>query len=266
LIDQYSEKIKQLELQQRDIINDLNKQVMMLTANDGARQYLATLDQIMEQYNKFRGAARDANELAKANEYLARSLADYQSGLQDAVMEGNQQAIEDSLSLNDLLLQRVDLQKQYNDVANQKFDPSGSVTREVASAQEQARLFEENKKSQLQQIADSQRNLDNQIAAAQHRVDAEKQIYDLADTRIGLEQQLLVLQNIQTDKEMARLQATAELLNMYNSGQVVYGDLSQILPVNPNAAFDMLNWLVQTAYNNRAAIGSGAYRGSQLVY
>src|SRR5262249_22589410 len=148
----------------------------------------------------------NTEDLAAANEWLTRSLQQYSITVQEDFNQANEDAINDALKLNDLLFQRQQLIDQINDQI-QGVLSQGVLGRQATRAQTAGEQI-----YQIKQAADRQlEQLNAQISATQYRVNAEQQIFSLASTRIGLETQLLTLQNAQTDKDMARIQALSDL-------------------------------------------------------
>jgi hypothetical protein len=78
------------------------------------------------------------------------------------------------------------------------------------------------KARQLQQIelnAQTQMDqLNEQIAVSQHKLDNEKQIFNLATTRVGLETQLIQLQDAQIDKQDASTTALLQEVQAFSTG------------------------------------------------
>jgi hypothetical protein len=95
-IDQYNQQLIQFEQQQYQILTQMNEQVAVLQAPTGMADFLNQLEQIVKQYQQFVGAAKNANDLATANQYLTLSLQQYTQTQENQVAQDNQSAIQDA--------------------------------------------------------------------------------------------------------------------------------------------------------------------------
>lgn len=265
-IDQYNDQIQQMELQRVQIIREMNQELAKIRAPYGMQEYLGTLQGIVQQYDKFAGAAKTTEELAAANELLVRSLRDYEYELQQKMAQDEQGAIQDALQLNDLLYQRQQLVRQLSDQIAGVMS-QGVLTRQLTMAQTKgAQVYEiqVNAQRQLQQM-------NEQIAAANYRVSLESKIFGLAQTRIGLEMQLLVLQNRQTDWDMERILALRQFYMELSSGKIS-GSMAGLLgaipittnPIGPIDLAHLFEALAAGAYQDRAQYGYADFRGANL--
>jgi hypothetical protein len=281
LIDQYVDQLKQLQVQQHAIIVDLGQQLAILSAPQQMQDYLSTIESVIKEFQKYVGAARPASEagtalmevngqmvsvskdLADAYDFLNKSIEKYQYNLEVEGAQANEQAINDAIQLNDLLLQRqqayLALNKQIEGVLTQ-----GVMSRLPTRAQQAgAQIYEIQLNAQVQM-----EKLNEQIQAAQYRVSSESKIFDMATTRIGLENQLLALQNQQTDRDMARIVALTQLINAMQSGDwSAFGpiaDLIAALPGVTNTGAGGVEGTIGAAYQDRASLGYALFRGQNL--
>jgi len=269
VIDQYNQQIEQLNIQQVQLMTTMREQLAILETPLGTQDFLNSLKSILDQYDKFVGAAQNARDLADANQFLTDSLRDYELNLSNQLAQDNQQAINDAIQLNDLLYQRQQFINQLNNqvagVLNQ-----GNLTRQQTQAQTKAQ--------QVYQIQfDAQRQLDvmnEQIAATQYKVQLEGKIFQLATTRVGLETQLLQLQTAQTNQDMARIQALSDLVNALQSGNYNFGPLMQLISalpgttnpgVGPLDLTSIIEAAFSSAYQDRANLGYGTFRGQGIA-
>lgn len=211
-----NDQIIALQRQQEAMFIDLGNQLKVLNAPTQFQGLLGSLKDIMDQYKKFAGAARDAKDLAMANQFLSDSLRNFAETQQTALNDAEQTAIQDAIKLNDLLRDR---QQLLTDEAQTEYD---IMTQGVLVNQ---RTVAMQKMQQIQQ-ARNQMNLelqriDQDIALTTYKVNSERQIFNLATTRIDLETQLLVLQEAQTDKEMLRIKALQQIVELLNSGKSI---------------------------------------------
>jgi hypothetical protein len=257
VIDQYSQQLQQLQNQQQKTIDNLNEQLTVLRAPRDMQELLGTVEQIVKQYQQFEGAARNARELADANEYLVRSIQNYEDNLETQLAEDNQKAIQDALQLNDLLQQRTDL---VNQLAEQEM---AVLTRGVLVRQPTRAMTAGAEIQRLE--VEAQKRLDAlnmEITVVTHRVEAENRIFQLATTRVDLETQLLISQNRQTDKDMARI---VQLRDFVQSLPNVVAALGAAPPgTAPADLVDLMERLIGGAYQDRVSIGYATFRGHNI--
>lgn len=287
LIDQYNQQLMQLQAQQEQIIIKMQEQVAVLSAPIAEQGLLGTIQQIIETYAQFSGAAKNATDLANANYYLVQSLQAYEQNLATQLLQDNQQAIQDAVQLNDLIYQRQAAVLSYNNTV-QGILSQGVLTRQMTRAQtagEQIQAANVQYQRQMEQ-------LNEEIAAATYKVQAESTIFTLATTRIGLETQLLTLQNAQTNLSMQQIQALQNLVAQLASGNLAGGALGQLLASIPSVTnpaiglgtptnalqalmglgealtnqqtLQLLELLFAGAYQDRASAGYGAFQAQGL--
>jgi hypothetical protein len=277
-IDQFNTQIKQLQIQQKQILVDMGQQLSALqagaasaTVSAGLQGTLSTLQQIILQYNKYVGAIQPGinatQQLAQANDYLTQSLQNAGLTLENQLLGDNQQAIQDALSLNDLLQQRVQLINQINQQIAGVLS-AGVLTRQATRAQTAGMQIEQIQVSATQQLA----KMNEEITVSQFKVDAETKIFGLATTRIGLENQLVIVQEKQANRQMQVIAANLALLQAMQAGNVNYGPLAALIaaiqPVtNPVAGGDLTSLLEQlfgAAFADRGSLGYGGFAGQNL--
>lgn len=273
IINQYIQQIDQLQTQQLQIIVQMNEQVAQVTAPPGMQQYLSSLQQIMQQYEQFEGAAQNADQLAEATQYLVGALNQYEYNLQDQLLQDQQQAIQQAIQLNDLTYQQQQMILQYNDQVEGILS-QGVLTRQLTRAQSAGEQIQ-----QLQvQYTMQMENMNEQIAVTQAEVAAQSQIFNLASTRVGLEAQLVQVQNQQTTYDMQRIQALAQLVEALSTGNLsIVPSLTNLLSAlpgvtnsagqtasNPTDATDTLDALIAAAYQDRATLGYTQFNGTNL--
>lgn len=207
-IESMNASIKQMQDQQYTQMRDLYKQVDILSAGSPAMgDLLNNLDQIIQKYTQFAGAARNAQDLAQANNYLVLSLKNFAATQMNDLNSAEETAIQDAIKLNDLYVQRQQLLTQD---AQQEYDimTQGIITRQRSTAQSKMAQIELMKQQEAIQL----QNMNQEISITQYKVNSEKQIFTLASTRIGLEAQLLAAQEVQTNYDMQRIIALNSLV------------------------------------------------------
>jgi hypothetical protein len=262
-----NQQIQQLQAQQVQQIQQLYEQVNTVGASP-LNAFTQQLQQIIQQYAQFAGAATTTQDLAAATEWLTKSLQGYAQTQMTAMNQAETGAIQDAIQLNDLYVQRNELLQQE---ANTEYNimTQGILTRQQTTAQskmEQIALMKQQDSIQLQ-------NLNEQISAAQFRVDAEKQIFNLATTRVGLEMQLLAMQNQSTTLQMAQVAALQQVvmamqsgnfqniltgglnLNTNAPGYQAFWNLLKALGMQPS---DLMNQFLQQ-FNSMSGYGYGGF-------
>jgi hypothetical protein len=214
VIDQIDAQIAQLVNTQQQLLSQLDQQVAILANPLPFQQYVSSLDTIIQKYQEFAQAAGgNAQAVANAQTYLNESLQAYVTTLSQQLNQAQQTAIQDSLTLLNLEYQR---QQIINQEAQQEYDilTQGVLTRQRTTAMTKGQEI-----GQLQYQANMQlQQIDEQIALQQYKVQTEQQIFDLATTRIGLETQLLTLQEQQADTQNGQTAALLQVVQELQAG------------------------------------------------
>lgn len=214
VIEQIDAQISQLVAQQQKTLESLHASLMEISQPIQFQEYIQSLDTIVQKYQEFASAAQgNAQEVAVANEFLNQSLQNYVQTLSHDLNAAQQTAINDALTLINLEYQR---QQLINQEAQQEYD---ILTQGVLVRQRTTAMTKGQEIGQLRYQRDMQlEQMNEQIALAQHKVDAETKIFGLAKDRIGLETQLLAAQTEQADYQIAQVQALASVLAALQSG------------------------------------------------
>lgn len=279
MISQYNQELDSLTNQQSTLMSQMETQLAIFDTPTGMQSFLTTLNGIIEQYDKFAGAAQNASQLAQANEFLSDSLSQFTTSLQNNYTNDQESAINDALSLNELLSTRSTLMSNLNSQVVGVLE-QGVLTRQQTSGQTKGEQIENIESAASQQLS----SINQEISLEQYKVSIEQYIFNLATTKIGLETQLLALQEGQASQSMAAIQALQQLINALESGNYNFTTLQQLLnslgysgaagliPSNTLApvgsgtssasAFDNI---ASSAYQSRANAGYGTYRGQGLT-
>lgn len=249
LIRQYNEQIQQLQDQASQTMAQLQQQLAVITSPVPYQSLLSSVQQIIQQYSQFAGAAQNATDLANANQFLTSSLQNLGQSYTDTLRTDEENAIADALNLNNLYTQRNQLQLQFLQSTEQIMG-QGTLTRQITQSQ--------SKFSQLYTLDVNHQNqldiLNQQINVAQYKVTAEQQIFNLATTKAGLEQQTLILQEQGINLDMARISAMQTLLTTLQSTGFSITDLTGVSSSDPNALMNMLLQLLITQLTNTGAL------------
>jgi hypothetical protein len=150
-----------------------------------------TWQAINKQVKDYIGAGGDA---AAAQQFMSLSLKKLQLDAATALHTGDQTAIQDALTLNGLLQQRLDLEKNYRISRFQAINGDALERRASNAVTVGTQLNTQDTAYQLQITA-----LNNQIALTQGKVDLEREIYTIAqDTAtLNANSNALALQDLQ---------------------------------------------------------------------
>lgn len=173
ILPEFDKEIQSLQKQQKDIITSFDLQLKFLLLQSDT---LSTIEKQWSDINKQVKDYLDAGgDATKAQQFLSLQLQNIQKDAISQLQEGEKQAIQDAISLNDLLDQRNKLEQ---DFAKTKFDliNADSLERKQAGVVTRG-----------QQLADAQKAYDDQLAALNDQIDLttqkvnkEKQIFDLS--------------------------------------------------------------------------------------
>jgi len=268
LILQYNQEITQLQDTAETTMTQLQQQLQVLAEPTPYQSIVQSVQSIVQQYAQFAGAASNATQLAQANQFLTESLQQLGVSYTQQLQQDETQAIQSALSLNELYNQRNQLNQQYL-LQVRSIMGQGTITRGVTQAQ--------SKFSQLYDADVNQQNaldqINQQINLAQYQVAAEQQIFNLATTKAGLETQLLQLQEVGVNNDMARIAAMQDLLNTMASTGYSITNLSSVNTSDPNSLITQLMQLLLSGLGTgsfgavasaspTSAVGGGTLPGS----
>lgn len=278
LISQYSQQLIQLQDQQKSIVSQMEVQLAIFSTPTGMQQFLTNLQQIIEQYDKFAGAAKNASQLAQANSWLTDSLSSYTTQMENSFIQDEENAIQDALNLNSLISERSTLISNLNNSIINVLE-QGVLTRQQTMSQKKGQQI-----YQLESQASQQLNsINNEISLEQYKVGIETSLFNLAMTSMGLQAQLLSLQEGQASQSLAAIQALQQLIAALQNGSYNFGSISSILSSlgyssaagnipssglstvgSEVASTNAMDALIAAAYQSRATLGYGAFRGQTL--
>jgi hypothetical protein len=196
LLPSLNSQIDSLKYQQTQVFKSFTDSLAVLQLQSTTLGgMLSTWQQLNVQVTDYLGAGGDA---AKAAQFLSLSLQQQQVQTQDSLNQGELTAIQDAQTLNSLLLQKVNLAKQY---AEQEFalQNSDAVERAASPAVNAAIAYQQTKATNDAAMA----ALIQQITYQQQRVSIEKQVFDLATSTYDLQAQANAL-NITSLREQVQ--------------------------------------------------------------
>jgi soluble lytic murein transglycosylase-like protein len=220
------EEMEQLLRQQAQVFSEFNQQLKNLQLqSDTLSQINSQWQSINAQVATYLDAGGDA---AKANQMI-------QLGLQQIVREsgaeltqGYDQAVQDAIRLNDLALQRYNMQQQFK---NQSFDliNADSIERMQAGTVTRGQQLQQLKAQYQQQLDD----LNSQISLESKKVAAERQIFDIAQSISDLHRQDESLQLASLQLQLQKYKDLQNAVGSITSGSATPGtgnaDLSKQL-------------------------------------
>ena len=204
LLPQFDAAIADLRARQQTIFDQFDASLELLRTGEAFRETAAAVRDLIRQYRAYVDAGGD---LARANEFLSRSLEQIRSDASITLAEGEERAIEDVLQLNELLREREQLLAEAAD-EEQRIRSRGVLERQRTVAQEKSAELAAARKQREERLA----ALDQDIRLLQLKVDSEAQVFDLARDRIALETRLLELRAAEFDREAAQLAALKDVI------------------------------------------------------
>lgn len=182
LLPQIDNQIASLEKQQKDLKTAFENSLAVLqTQSSEIGNVLTTWQNINKQVTDYINAGGDA---AKAAQFLSLSLEQQKKTAQDSLNQADDQAIQDAMQLNSLLLQRVNLAQQF---AQQEFSLKNqdALERMASPGVNAAIAYQQQKAANDAQLT----ALDQQIQLYSSRVNMEKQVFTLAQSTADLQAQ-----------------------------------------------------------------------------
>jgi hypothetical protein len=210
------EKMEELLRQQAQVFQEFNNQLTSLRLqSDTLGQINSQWQSINQEVAKYLDAGGDA---AKANDMIQLGLQQIVRQAGAELTQGYDQAVQDAIRLNDLALQRLDLQKQFK---QQEFGliNADSIERTQAGAVSRAQQL----KDLRQQYTKSLDDLDSQISLESKKVTAERQIFDIATSISDLHRQDEALQLASLQMQLQKYKDLQNAVSSITSGAATPG-------------------------------------------
>ena len=243
LLPSLDDEIASLKTQQQNILRSFDEALNVLvlktnTFNDALSGAYTNWVAINKQVQDYVNAGGNA---AKAAQFLSLSLKDIQQQNQEQLNQGQQQAISDALRLNDLLQQKVDLERQYNQqiFALQNADSIERANNGVVSRAQQLQQAQLNNQRQLT-------NLNNEISLTGQKVSAEQKIFSIASNinELHREDNLLTLASLNI--QLAKYASIKEFLKSISTDANGITSLNSGAFSNQGVSIGTINVNVQT--------------------
>lgn len=204
LLPEFDRTLAELRSRQSAIFERFEASLELLRTGEQFRDVAADVRELVRQYREYVDAGGD---LARANEFLSRSLAELRARSAGELAEGEEQALEDALRLNELLQEREKLLAESAD-EERRIRSRGVRERQRTIAQEKSAELEAVRRRREERLAE----LDQEIRLLQVKVDTEARVFDLAQDRVALEMRLLELRRQDFERDLARLAALRDVV------------------------------------------------------
>ncbi len=204
LLPEFDRALAELRSRQQAIFEQFESSLQLLRVGRAFRDVAANVQELLQQYRTYVDAGGD---LVRANEFLSRSLEELRADASLELAEGEQQAIENALRLNQLLLERETILAEAAE-QEQQIRTRGVLERQRTVAQEKALELEAVRRRRDERLAE----LDREIQHLQLRVDIEAKVFELSRDRVALETRLLELKAQELEREAARLAALKQVV------------------------------------------------------
>ena len=212
VLEQIDQQIQQLVNEQNQLIDQMNQNILEMGQGIYWQPVLNQLDQIVQKYQQFASAAQgNTQEVAAANQFLTTSLENYSQTMQQTFLADQEQAIQNALQLLQLEQEQAEMANQYQ---SQVYGilTQGVTSRQMSGAQTKGGEIE----ALNQQYSQQQQQMQQEIAVAQYKYQIQQQIFGLASTQVGLEMELVAVQEQQannTQQSVVVLQQAIEAIN-----------------------------------------------------
>lgn len=242
ILPEFDKEIQSLKKTQQDIFQSFDDAV------DTLRLHSDTLAQVQKQWQDINKQVRDyigaGGSAAKAAEFLQLSLAKIQEQAAEELAQGERDALQDAVQLNDLLKQRLQLVDDFN---QKEFDliNADAIERRQAGSVTRGKELEALRK----QHQDELDNLDAQITLTQTKVNKEREIFNIATDIAALKKRQNELDLEALDQQIQKWRDLRDIAN----GTVGFNLLGQSGEVTQNF------------YANINITGSGADAGTQAA-
>lgn len=255
LLPQLDQQIEQLAIQQKQTISNFEQQL------DGLRTQSSVLQGIQQQWTqivdsvqKYLSAGGDA---VLATQYLSYELQQMQKDAQAQLDSANQTAIQDAISLNGLLQQRVDLENQF---ARQQFDSvnSDSIEKRQAGAISRAADLAQ----QQQQYQEQLDALNYQITTATQKVTLESTVFSIATDINDLHRQDDNLTLKALDDQISKYNDLKSLVNsIYQNAGGAFTSNNPLLTGTPSVTVNILGDINGVTPLNATTLGTQIGQG-----
>lgn len=208
MLPQMEQQLLQLQEQQQQVIKSFDATVEQISAPEASQALVQPIQAIIQTYQQYVLAG---GNVQIANQYLQDSFKNLVSQGLDTLNQAEQNAVQNALNYNNLLIERQqliqDTNQQIQDVMSQ-----GVAVRQMPEGVTKAQQLEQIELNSQTQMD----NLNQQIAVSQHQLSNEQKIFNLAVTRVGLETQLVQLQDAQLDKQDASTEALLQEVEAFS--------------------------------------------------
>jgi len=250
--------LSSLKKQQQQIFDTFNDQLAVLRQPEGLRSAASSIMQLTKTLKEYVEAG---GESSKATEYWNLSLKDIEAQIKKGITDAEKEAIDRAIELNDLLVQRADIIKNYNE-EERKLTTQGSIERQLPNILKVGKELQALRDKRDKELTD----LDKQIKVTTARVDAEKTIFDLTgsiadlrakSTQMEIEANNTIIEQLRQQMELLK-GGLASYVGMFvpTNLQGITGANFSNAPATVNNKIEIGTITVSAATNNPQAFGS----------
>ena len=205
LLPQLDQEIAQLQQQAAETMKSFQDSVTVLSAGGTELQnWTKTWMDINKEVQDYLAAGGD---IATANKFLNDQLAAQTQDVLDNLNSGEQQAIQDALSLNQLLQQRIDLVKQEQETEF-GITTQNAIEKRTSTGVQVASQLSQQQQNYNEQLED----LNNQINLAQQKVALESQVFNIASDTATLQQESNALTIASLKEQLSTYQQMQQII------------------------------------------------------
>jgi hypothetical protein len=209
ILPNMEQQLAQLQAQQKAVLQSMDQQVTALNAPLAYQGQLGSIQTIITAYQQYIQAG---GNVVTANQYLQDSFQNLVTQGMQQLNQDEQDAVNNALNYNNLLLQRQTLIQNTNSEIQQIMS-QGVAVRQVPEGVSKAIQIQQLMLNSSQQMD----QLNQQISVSQYQLTVQQKIFGLATTRIGLENQLVILQNEQTNYSMQQIEALGNVVGAFST-------------------------------------------------
>lgn len=243
VLQQLDQELIALQNQQHKILHDMFDQIKTLAQPTAMQPIVQQLSDIVKTYQQYLSAASGNPQfVARAHQYMQMALQNYIKTMSTDLRSAQEDAINNALQLLDLERQKAQIISQE---AQQEYDimTQGVLTRQRTIAQTKIGQIEQlryERDLQLEQI-------NQQIALAQYRMQAEQKIFGFTVDRISLEAQLLALKEQDANLQLLQIKALQDTIGKLQAAMAAglpWGALAGTQTTGVQGALDILQGMI----------------------
>lgn len=240
ILSQIDAQIQQLLDEQKQLLDQMDQSILTMSQGIYWQPILTQLDQIVKQYQQFASAAQgNTQQVAAANQYLTESLQNYSQTMQQTFLSDQEQAIQNAQTLLQLEQQQAEMTNQYQSQVYGILS-QGVTSRQLSGAQTKGAELQ----ALNQQYSQQQLQMKQEIAVAAYKYQIQQKIFNLASTQVGLEMEMVAVQDAQANNSLQSVMALQEAMTAINAA-LASGTLPSLLTGATSTGFQGLLGILQ---------------------